>query len=50
MPLFLGEDFIVWPEETKQTLHTSWKKDFLPVAQNLLARIKSYHTNLVPLS
>ena len=50
---FSGEEFIFQivadlPEETKLVLHTSWK-DFLPVAQNLLARIKSYNSSLVPL-
>ena len=50
---FSGEEFIFQivadlPEEIKLVLHTSWK-DFLPVAENLLARIKSYNSSLVPL-
>ena len=37
------------PEHYKRRLKDLWEAEFLPVAQALLSRIESHHTDLVPL-
>ena len=38
------------PEESRAAVYTSWRNEFLPVAQSLLTRIQTHHTHLVPLN
>ena len=37
------------PEKSRVLQRVYWEEEFLPVAQNLLARIHTHHTDLVPL-
>ena len=37
------------PEHYKRHLTDLWEAEFLPVAQALLSRVESHHTDLVPL-
>ncbi len=36
-------------EEIREQIQVSWEEEFLPVAQKLLARLETHHTDLIPL-